>query len=70
MSPSKSLRQDPLSRSGELFLLQKLEEVGNSVKVKLTINLFICLLFNFLGMYAFVFNHIHVFDVYYREFRP
>ncbi|KAH7519331.1 hypothetical protein FEM48_Zijuj08G0024900 [Ziziphus jujuba var. spinosa] len=32
MSPSKSLRQDPLSRSGELFLLQKLEEVGNSVK--------------------------------------
>ncbi|XP_015954828.1 uncharacterized protein LOC107479203 [Arachis duranensis] len=30
MSPSKSLRQD--STSGELLLLQKLEEVGNSVK--------------------------------------
>jgi len=32
MSPSKSLRQDSFSQSGELILLQKLEEVGSSVK--------------------------------------
>ncbi|KAF7143089.1 hypothetical protein RHSIM_Rhsim05G0003900 [Rhododendron simsii] len=32
MSPSKSLRNDSFSQSGELILLQKLEEVGSSVK--------------------------------------
>ncbi|KAK9948137.1 hypothetical protein M0R45_003725 [Rubus argutus] len=32
MSPSKSLRHDSLSYPGELTLLQKLEEVGSSVK--------------------------------------
>lgn len=56
MPPSKTLRQDYFPHSGELFLLQKLEEVGNSVKVKSTIDFFICLLFNFVVMYAFVSN--------------
>ncbi|KAF3439722.1 hypothetical protein FNV43_RR18000 [Rhamnella rubrinervis] len=32
MSPAKSSRQDSFPHSGEIFLLQKLEEVGNSVK--------------------------------------
>ncbi|XAR67221.1 hypothetical protein NMG60_11013700 [Bertholletia excelsa] len=32
MSPAKSLRHDLLSQSGELILLQKLEEVGTSLK--------------------------------------
>ncbi|KAF5956479.1 hypothetical protein HYC85_003704 [Camellia sinensis] len=32
MSPSKSLRHDSFPHSGELILLQKLEEVGSSVK--------------------------------------
>ncbi|XP_057967438.1 uncharacterized protein LOC131157368 [Malania oleifera] len=32
MSPSKSLRTDSLPHSGELMILQKLEEVGSSVK--------------------------------------
>ncbi|KAJ9183704.1 hypothetical protein P3X46_007520 [Hevea brasiliensis] len=32
MSPSKSLRHDLIPNSGGLMLLQKLEEVGNSVK--------------------------------------
>ncbi|PON66035.1 hypothetical protein PanWU01x14_112620 [Parasponia andersonii] len=32
VSPSKSLRQDSLSHPGDLILLQKLEEVGTSVK--------------------------------------
>ncbi|XP_057985771.1 uncharacterized protein LOC110663816 isoform X3 [Hevea brasiliensis] len=32
MSPSKSLKHDLLPHSGSLMLLQKLEEVGNSVK--------------------------------------
>lgn len=32
MSPSKSLRQDSFPHSGDLIILQKLEEVGSSVK--------------------------------------
>ncbi|KAM4087634.1 hypothetical protein ACJW30_07G010400 [Castanea mollissima] len=32
VSPSKSLRHDSISQSGDLILLQKLEEVGSSVK--------------------------------------
>ncbi|OAY54040.1 hypothetical protein MANES_03G043800v8 [Manihot esculenta] len=32
MSPSKSLRHDLLANTGDLMLLQKLEEVGNAVK--------------------------------------
>nr|GMD32193.1 Alanine--tRNA ligase [Ipomoea batatas] len=32
MSPSKSRRHDNLPRAGELAILQKLEEVGGSVK--------------------------------------
>ena len=33
MSPSKSFKYDSFAHSGELILLQKLEEVGTSVKV-------------------------------------
>uniref|UniRef100_A0A7N2MV74 DUF7642 domain-containing protein n=1 Tax=Quercus lobata TaxID=97700 RepID=A0A7N2MV74_QUELO len=32
VSPSKSLRHDSIPQSGDLILLQKLEEVGSSVK--------------------------------------
>lgn len=34
MSSSRSIRHDSLSHSGDLAVLQKLEEVGSSVKVK------------------------------------
>ncbi|KAK4355753.1 hypothetical protein RND71_024724 [Anisodus tanguticus] len=34
MSPSRSIRHDSLSHSGDLAVLQKLEEVGNSVKLR------------------------------------
>ena len=33
MPPSKSLAHDTLSHVGEVAILQKLEEVGNSLKV-------------------------------------
>jgi len=34
MSPSRSIKHDSLSHSGDAAVLQKLEEVGSSVKVK------------------------------------
>lgn len=34
MSPSKLIRRDSFSQSGERIILQKLEEVGSSVKVE------------------------------------
>lgn len=47
MSPSRSIRPDSISHSGDLAVLQKLEEVGSSVKVKtiqLPLNQHECLL--------------------------
>lgn len=39
MSPSKSLKHDSFSHAGELVILQKLDEVGSSVKVQNQFNI-------------------------------
>ena len=39
MSPSKSLKHDSFSHAGEFVILQKLDEVGSSVKVQSQFNI-------------------------------
>lgn len=62
MSPSKSARQDVSLYSGDLVLLQKLEEVESSVKVKPG-STFILFLFIYCTLFIFMSSE------WYREFK-